>query len=338
MATEVVKIVDPDNGAGTDYLSLSAAITGELAIRADLVTRDEQLTLKCRSSGGSADGNLVTINGFTTDATRFVKIVAFDSDRAAGKWDSSKYRLSVNSTRCIIFQDDYICVEGLQIEGLATNTECLRMENAVAGASEYHISGCFVKAAGGSASVGLSFSLTSHPVLKIWNCILSNHRTGLSLVTLNAATELFFYNNTFYGDGAGTGFNYFFDTAGSCILKNNIAQNFSDGYNGTFDSGTDYNLSDISGDAPGSNSKNGVTVSFVDTASDDFHLAEGDTAARAAGIDLSADASLPFNDDIDGEIRWEWSMGADDVTQPAAALFIPRRFPASRKFSSFPSL
>ena len=78
MATEVTKIVDPDGTAGVncDYTSLAALVAGYAK---NLVTADEQLTVKCRCTGGTADGE-VTINGFTTDATRFIKIWTDPSD------------------------------------------------------------------------------------------------------------------------------------------------------------------------------------------------------------------------------------------------------------------
>lgn len=336
MATVIEKIVDPDNGAGTDYTSLAAAISGEVAARADLVTRDEQLTLKCRSSGGTADSSLVTVNGFTTDATRFVKIIAFDSDRATAKWDSSKYRLAVNSTRCLVVQDNYVKIEGIQIDGLATNTECVRFESPGVGPVS-SMNNCFLRSVGGALTAGVSIHISMRNDLHAWNNIVHNCRTGFSLVAISK--DLYLYANTIYGDGLGTGFNYFFQSAGNVFLKNNIAQNNVDGYTGPFHVDSDYNLSDVLLDAPGSNSKNGVTVSFVDISGDDFHLADGDTAARASGTDLSGDAVLPFSNDIDNETRWEWSMGADDVTQPVVASAAnPARFPSSNSFLAFPSL
>jgi lysophospholipase L1-like esterase len=49
-------------------------------------------------------------------------------------------------------------------------------------------------------------------------------------------------------------------------------------------------------------------VAFVDESGADFHLSTGDTVALGAGTDLSA----YFTDDIDGDTRTEWSIGADD--------------------------
>ena len=120
------------------------------------------------------------------------------------------------------------------------------------------------------------------------------------------------YNNTVYN--CGDGFRSFY-IAHPPLYKNNIAQNCTDGFHGPTASDSDYNISDISGDAPGSNSKT-CTVSFVDEANDDFHLAVSDTCAKNSGVDLSSDANLAFSDDIDGKIRpggTAWDIGADEL-------------------------
>ena len=69
---------------------------------------------------------------------------------------------------------------------------------------------------------------------------------------------------------------------------------------------------------------------FVDAPNGDYHLGDGDTAARDAGTDLSADAAYPFDTDIDGDARTgTWDIGADEagasiptapqITSPLAA-------------------
>ncbi|HEU6436578.1 MAG TPA: hypothetical protein VE028_03940 [Nitratidesulfovibrio sp.] len=75
-------------------------------------------------------------------------------------------------------------------------------------------------------------------------------------------------------------------------------------------SGSDYNCSDIAGDAPGAHCVTG-TVQFKDAANKDFHLAETDTVARGAGVNLT---SSGITTDIDGQTRpatGAWDIGAD---------------------------
>jgi hypothetical protein len=86
---------------------------------------------------------------------------------------------------------------------------------------------------------------------------------------------------------------------------------------GSWGTGTDYNASDLSSDAPGSNSRNEQTFSFVAEGSDNFHLASDDTGALGYGTDLSGE-TYPVTEDIDGESRSWWDIGADEYQRPAA--------------------
>lgn len=98
------------------------------------------------------------------------------------------------------------------------------------------------------------------------------------------------------------------------ILTNCLAQNCADGFNGTFSAASDYNISDIAGDAPGAHSKTGV-VQFVDAAAKDYHLSPADTVARGAGVNLTASG---ITTDIDGDARpatGAWDIGADQVAE-----------------------
>ncbi|MFH2076319.1 MAG: hypothetical protein ABIJ57_13400, partial [Pseudomonadota bacterium] len=61
MASEVIKIVDPDSGAGFDYDSLFDWEAGE---QADLTSGDGTIAVaKCRCTGGTVDSTGFTING-----------------------------------------------------------------------------------------------------------------------------------------------------------------------------------------------------------------------------------------------------------------------------------
>jgi hypothetical protein len=105
----------------------------------------------------------------------------------------------------------------------------------------------------------------------------------------------------------------------TAVVKNTIAYACTDGFSGTFGAASNYNLSNLASDAPGANSRNSQTVTFVDEGNDDFHLSINDTAAINFGTDLSADANLAFTDDIDPEGGTRvapWDIGADEIIDP----------------------
>ena len=70
MPTEVVKVVDPDNGTGTDYTSLDnwEDNYGGIAGSGDCVTNDQIAVAKCRCTNGTADSSR------GTDSTRHANI------------------------------------------------------------------------------------------------------------------------------------------------------------------------------------------------------------------------------------------------------------------------
>ena len=77
------------------------------------------------------------------------------------------------------------------------------------------------------------------------------------------------------------------------IAKNNIAQDCSSNcYEGSYNSASNYNLSEDAGATGGLKDKISTSVTFVDDdgSPPDFHLASNDTNAKNAGTDLSADA------------------------------------------------
>ena len=117
-ATQVVRIVDPDNGPGTDYTSLASWEAGE---QKDLTTAsaDEIAIAKCRNTSGSADTTALQIGGWTTDADHYIKIwtdpnEGYRHDGTAG----TGYRLDVSSGNYIIYiRESHVKIFGLELTG-----------------------------------------------------------------------------------------------------------------------------------------------------------------------------------------------------------------------------
>lgn len=100
-------------------------------------------------------------------------------------------------------------------------------------------------------------------------------------------TSAFVANNTVYGTNGGDDcYRLSTDASTTQIAVNNIAQNCADAYDGSFDSGTGDNLSDLAvATGQGSDIIN-TTLTFINPADLDFRLAASDTAAVDSGTDV----------------------------------------------------
>ena len=290
----------------------------------DLVTGNYQLNIPCYYDTG-ADTTAVTVQSWTTSATNYVRIYTpynttsevNQTQRHSGKWDDGKYNLSITPAGLgIVVNSANVNIDGLQIYinyGYSNGPTAISL---VPSFGQYTISNSILKAnnPGGTYANGITVQ-TSTSTYKIYNNIIYNFTGsagtgyGISIGAVNPPAYI--YNNTIIGCNKGV------VTGGSLntiYLKNNIAYNntIAD-YGGTFNSGSDYNISNDA-TAPGAHSKISTTVAFVDATNNDFHLSPTDTAAKNAGADLSADPYLPFTTDIDGETRasGKWDIGADD--------------------------
>jgi hypothetical protein len=325
MATEVIKIVDPDGGTGYDYLSLNTWEAGE---QKDLVTADQIAVAKCRATGGTADTTAVTINGWTTDATRYIKIWTdpTESYRHNGKWNTGKYRLDMTTadTQPLMINVGHVKIDGLQMR--SNNRSQIDWTQVPSGVSStLWVSNSIMRPnPANEYGAGITIYSANANYAYIWNNIIYDNTgtsgKGILSNSLSVNLTMYAYNNTIQNCTLGLS-----REAGTFIAKNNIVKGSgnTNAYVGTFTT-SDYNATDgtDTGDG-GAHSRISQTFTFADEANDDFHLASNDAGARNYGTDLSGDTYLPFSDDIDGQTRSApWDIGADEYVA-AGGLSIP---------------
>ena len=333
--------------SGTENTGIDSDLRSFDAGNRDIAANSEQWNFACYAGVGNlADGSSgeVAINGWTTSPTNYIRIYTpyltsevGTSQRHNGKWDDNKYKIersvSGSDTYYVIrIYNNYTQLEGLQISGTSSGSASgINSVQIVSGVTGAKINSNIVK---GSVSAGNSSGvmIISTNINYVWNNIIYGFRRSSSTssgITTYASSvaKSYIYNNTVYDCTYG----YYAD-GNSMSFKNNIAQNNTDGFGifGAFNySFSDYNLSDLSSDAPGSNSRNSTTVTFLDSTNDDFHLASSDTGAKDFGTDLSQDPIWQLMQtnadgtrtsmDIDGASRplsgsgTNWDIGADEA-------------------------
>ena len=315
MATEVINIVDPDAGSGYDYDSLSDWEAGE---QANIVAADEQHTAKCRCTGGTADTTAVTIAGWTTDSTCFIKIWTDpeESYRHDGTYQTgNKYRLEYTGNG-IIIQEGNVNLEGLQISlvcptdftyynALSYTTSGVDGDEKIEKCVFYLSSTAFTQR---GRSINIATNATTGIDWIIANNVFYSAGVGGSMCRgiengdNNSSGTVYIYNNTFKTLKVAI-FISLFDGA-DCYVKNCGFVSCTTGISGTAD-GT---------------ATNSTSTPTFDT--DGIHLDSTDNTWKDQGTDLSGEGF--FTDDIDGDTRsGSWDIGADEYVAAGGALSIP---------------
>ena len=333
MATEVIKIVDPDNASGTNYTSLSAWEAGE---QGDLTgARDEIAVAKCRCTGGTADDGSVEIAGWTTDSTRYIKIWTDPSEsyRHSGKYSSTKYRLGTKVSYDpyhISITEDFVRIDGLQFYRRTDGGQysCVHVGSDRTQSTDIRISCCiFVQAETNASYFVNAIDYTSSDHIRVF---ISNN----VFIDFNDSSGKAIRAGNYYIGSDGTPWCIFNNTFNNCCIAitsvhdnavlalNNIFYSCGTPCSGVFASGTGYNSTDdssigytVTGGATAD--RVSQTFSFVDASGDDFHLQSTDGGARGYGLNLYNHATYPFQTDIDGDDRGgsgaSWDIGADEV-------------------------
>ncbi|MCK6621212.1 MAG: hypothetical protein HUU32_17390 [Calditrichaceae bacterium] len=319
--TVVVKIIDPDNGPGTDYTSLDDFAQNE---KRDIVSANEIAVALCRSSNGSPDGP-AQFYDWVTDPEHYVVVMADEGHRATARWDETRYRVveytTINS-ECIDVEIDYMVIDGLQMRiwGSGNSNDVIDPEEG----GYLVVKNCFMWMDLTSTS-GYGIDLKSDAA--IFNCIIKGTGSKGVLVKYDGEVEVF--NNTFIGWK-----NAILSDNGSVIRAvNNISREASEepylaSDGGIFTADSDYNSSDQPGQAlvqaprnasqsPWYSGATPTNAIFVNAPGNDYHLKPGNIFTHA-GAGPAANAGVP-GVDIDQEPRSgpTTDLGADFEGSPA---------------------
>ncbi len=277
---------------------------------------------KCRSTAGSADTTAVTIDGWTTSSSTYIKIWTDPTDpygRHRGKWDEGKYRLisSTEWTGVISNFEEYVEIYGLQIENQgnkANNSSGIFADTLPTTNSSLIITDNIIKATGSGVASGNSYGIRVGPDINsyLFNNIIYDYGSNIGIIYTSTNVVSIINNNTSV-NGVVQGIGNDSNSSPTISIYNNIAQGSATNYSVVFlDNGSNNISSD--GTAPGTNSYASTTVQFLDEANDDFHLAANDTAARNAGVALTETPQRGVSTDVDGTARGAaWDIGADEV-------------------------
>ena len=309
------------SGAGRDYTALA---TWEAATDNDLVTATAGEILDCYDDAASFDDNVDMAD--STVNTAYYRLIRSASGQGhdgtpnngvhfiptsdGGGSSAGAFQVHENNSS---FQDFIISLS----ENGAGSSRVIRTFgtlNRIVGV----IDNDSVNAGSGSAR---SFAIDGNQGICI-NCISINaERHGFDN-SPGAGNTGYFYNNTAIGAGV-EGFHYSGGTAG--VLKNCLGSGNTTDFDtgGTWTGSITCASSDTSASSlPTGGHRASQTFTFENAAGDDYHLQSSDAGAKDFGTDLSSDAFISFDDDINdgtmgggkaGQTRsGSWDIGFDE--------------------------
>ena len=323
-------------GATRAYATLSEA---ETALRQTLtgVTNDvndqdggNNISLRIYVTGSSADTTAVTFSNasWVTDATHRIE-VNLNGTTSGPKWDTALYRLSItsgyNTPAITISKAVHMDFVNLQAENTVTLDNAPKVLVLNDFASDVRIYGGFYRTTGTSGAADNPRAVWHHGTgaftFRARNAVFATadgiplEANGFSSTGSSALYNCLFVNratNRRALDINNWGF-------GASNRVKNVAIQGTTGATTLYNpaaSATEANILTQDASAPGTSLDN-KTISFVDATNWDYHLASGDTSAKDAGTDLSADAFWPFSTDGDGATRYaSWDIGADEYLIP----------------------
>lgn len=297
--------------SGADYTSLAAAEAGE---QRDLVAFGDIMEFEVQAFN---DTTSVTFDGWTTSATRYIRVYPAAGAEAQMPWSTSAYRLTQGAVyqRTLRTVEDYVRIERIQIEN-NNSSGWYGVENS---GVQLRLDGCMIRSSATGTTLAGVGQETAGASTWIRNCVVHGW-PGKGISAFRGEVRVWNCTVT-----ANRGQGVWRDSVqNTLIVKNTLSTgNTLAAFAGGLSAGSEYNASN-DGTATSPNSRINQTFTFVDATGGDYHLTAGDTGAKDFGTDLSADASWPFSTDFDGQTRaTPWDIGADEVVGTGGTIVTP---------------
>jgi hypothetical protein len=291
-----------------------------------LVTQQETVIAALYDDDGVLDDR-VDIDGATTNATYRRIITSPAGERHSGTAGTGAVIDPSSEGTVIAINDAYTEIEYIEITGWTVADYTYAYGISIGNVAGVKIKKCLIHTPddGGSKRYAAIVKNNTAEGCEIYNNIIYNINQGY---TGNKGIHVGAWNDGDCRVYANTVYNCYtgFESENNiCDFRNNIGYNCEVAFssaNHHYSSNCTNNLSDDDTAPPLNTYYTGKTLTFTNTdaGTEDFHLVSGDTDA----IDLGADLSAYFTDDIDGVTRsGTQDIGADEYNpgaEPPAAI------------------
>ena len=332
MATTNTRTIKTADG---DYTSLSNWEAGRAA---DLPSGDIIEVAECYTM---EDTTAVVIDGWTTDATRYIDIHAAVGERHSGYWDEAKYFLSNAAATLLAINEEYVRVTHIQFE-LTTNAcsyNCVRV-GQLAAASDvrlgYNLYKGILSGPGGATSAVLASDDADG------NCVVTDYNSvviDFYNITYPTSTTsegwmcaygiMTLLNCTAYhcGKGFSTLGSTYKITAYNCLSYCDEVNSSLIDFAGTYEAASDYNAStDATAPDGGGHSiinQANTDIDFLSTTPTDATFLAIDSTSSCVGAGTDNPGSGLYSDDIRGVSRTStWDIGADEYVAAGGGLAV----------------
>ena len=299
---QILTITGVNAGVSLTVSDISGTISSGTAVQTGFV-------LRCYDDAAPYNDNTY-VSGATTNSSYFRVITAAEGQRGT-KTSGVRFEktFAINNASIVTLAENYASLYDVGVKGITTDiTASVIISGVILGADYNRVVGCTaydMQADAVSTGRPTGIQTWDVPHGYIIDSVVTGSNGGASGATTSGMylrnstviSTIYVYNNTVvsnekYGIGIVKG------TANQIVYaKNNVAQGNT--------TSQIYNLNGTLHET--TNATSGVVLD-----ADGYHLDPTDTTARGNGTDLSADSVYSFNDDIDGNIRSAWDIGADE--------------------------